>query len=533
MRRVNFLLVIAFLLSSCVSEFLDEFDKIAEPEWNPVLGIPAIYGDFTLEDYLEIGANEVIITQDQEGVVVIEYAGEQIKADRAEDLIDVPAQSFNKALNFNLGETNSLPISGTITKSYDFEQTIETEAGKNDELDSMLLKAGILAIGITGDLPVSGELDLVINSVLIGGQPVTRNYAWTHTPSNPGQSYLENIDLTNAFVDFTKNNTTTNNFNFTVDITIQYEGQAISPVDEIDISIEILNPKFRLVYGKFTEREFATELESVELGILDKVEAEGFYLAEPEINFNFSSSYGIPVEADIIALEATNKDGQVLAFSGAIVDNPIPISAPGLNEIGNYAETLVSINNTNSNITDIIAFLPTSLDYQFEGRVVPSGSPDQQFVMDTSEVLGEYTVRLPLSGRVANFTSTQEFNFEGGDLDFLKDAKVIISSENGLPLTVGVEVVFLDANDNELITLFKGNNLLQSGVTDQSGIVTTPTTNRVEQELTQSQLNDLGNVTRVKLISTLFTGASGTENVKIRMQDQVKVALYLQTTIDI
>ena len=533
MKRVNFLLVIAFLLSSCVSEFLDEFDKIAEPEWNPVLGIPAVYGDFTLEDYLEIGADEVIITQDQEGVVVIEYAGEQIKADRAEDLIEVPAQSFNKALNFDLGETNGLPISGTISKSYDFEENIETEEGENDELDSMFLKAGALAIEITGDLPVSGELDLVINSVIIGGQPVTRTYSWTHTPSNPGQSYIENIDLTNAFVDFTKNNTTTNNFNFTVDLTIQYEGQPISPVDEIDINIEIIDPKFRLVYGKFSEREFETERESVELGILDKVEAEGFYLADPEIEFNFSSSYGIPVEADIMTLEATNKDGETLAFSGSIIDNPIPITAPALDEVGEYAETYVSINNTNSNITDIIAFLPTSLDYQFTGRVVPNGSPNQQFVMDTSEVLGEYTVRLPLSGRVANFTSTQEFDFEGDDLDFLKDAKVIISSENGLPLTVAIEVVFLDANDNEVISLFKDTNLLNAGAIDQSGVVVSATTNRVEQELTQSQLSDLGSVTRVQLISTLFTGTNGTENVKIRMQDQVKVALYLQTTIDI
>ncbi len=529
MRRVVFLILLVALLTACVTDFLNEFDRIGSVNWNPTLGIPVAGGTFTVEDYLNTLDGDIVISQDADGVIAIEYAGPEIASEMAEDMINIPNQAYNSSVNFASSDAGGFPVSLTLVKQLNFDFVVDTE--DNDLLDSMIFKSGILDININGDFPASGQVELIFNSITLNGSTFSRIYNWTYNPTKPGQFFQESIDLQDAFIDYTKNNTTTNNFNFDVVFTIFYEGQAISATNSVDIGLSLTNPRFKIVYGKFAQRMFTTPKESVLLGILEKVNAVNFVLDNPQINLNFKSSFGLPVRANLNALVALNSNGDSLAFTGPVVTSPIAMASPSTTEIGSFVETEISINRDNSNIIDIISFLPSELVYQFDGSVDSQNLSVEQFVLDTSQVIGSYNVKLPLSGRVSEFSTEKEFKFDGSDLDLLNETKVRLHTINGLPVTVSVQLVFLDENDNPLDTLFAGDNILDPGVVDSEGLVIALSDNTVEANYTGEEVEILWATRKVIMMTSLFTGLTGNENVKIRAQDEVNVSIYIQTAI--
>jgi hypothetical protein len=531
MRQVIIFLLSSIFLVSCLDEFQKDLDKIAEPEWNPTFGLPFLSGTFTMEDYVDATSEDIIVTQTPEGLITIEYSGDEITSDYAQDLIEVPTQSFNKSLNLN-NIPPGIPINGEFTVNQNFDSDITPEPGSTDIIDSVLLKAGTLVLEIETNVAAAGLLDLTINTFTKDGELISYRAGWN---ANSGaQTIVENIDLAGAFGDFTRNGSATNNFNFDAEATLTFSGQSLSPTDYIRINIEVIDPKFQLVYGKFSEREFETELETVSLGIFDEVTIEGFYLDQPRVEFNFISSYGVPVEASILTLDAINSDGQVLPFSGSAISDPTQVIGPSLEEIGSTVETSLVIDKSNSNITDIISFLPSELNYEFAGRVISPSPTATQFVLDTSRVIGNYKIVLPLDGRVARFESEQDIEIGSGnqDIDNLGKSKISVRSLNGLPITVGLEIIFYDEFDNEVLTLFKDEAVLESGLTDADGFVVSPTENNLEQELTATEVQELLNADRAVIRTILNTGDDGTEIVKFRMTDEVRIALYLQTSLD-
>ncbi len=528
MRWARFFILPVVLFTACVTSIKNDLDKIGAPYWAPEWGLPVLSGEFGLGEYMDALATEVTITEDQNKVIVIEYRGPDVASDIAENMISVPDQSYNASLRFDAVEAAGLPVALTLSKSSVFDFVLTT--GGADELDSMVVKSGLLNVGISGDFPASGQLEIIFNPITLNGTTFSRAYSWTYDPANPGQSFQENIDLTGAFIDFTKNNTTTNNFHFEVRLTINYEGQPVSAANTVNVSLLVTNPKFSIVYGRFSQRSFNTPRESVLIGLLENVNAVNFYLANPQIDLNFKSSFGLPAVASLSTLIALNNNGDSLAFTGPVVNNTIPINNPDITQVGSFVETSIQINKDNSNITDIIAFLPNELVYEFNGSVEPQGTT-QQFVLDTSRVIASYAIKLPLSGTVSGFDSEMDFDFDGSGLDQLKKTKLIVRTVNGLPLSVGVSLIFLDANNIPLDTLFDDSNILNSGTLDAAGFVVEPTEVYEELLLDENQLNVLQAAKKIKLRSTLFTGINGTEVVNIRSSDKVKISLFIQTAI--
>lgn len=531
MRWTKFLVIPVILLTACVTDFLNNLDNIGSTQWSSEWGLPIVSSSFSLKDYVEVVSDVVTITQDTDGVVVFEYTGDEIASDRAEDMIVIPDQTFNKTITFGSVEATNFPIDLTLSKSFNQDFTVDT--GEADVLDSMVFKAGMLNIGISGDLPVSGQLEVIFKPITLNGNTLTRIYNWTYDPANPGQSFQENIDLRDAIIDYTKNGMTSSNFNFDVNLTINYTGNAISTANKVNINLTMSNPQFKIVYGKFAQRPFNTPRSNVNLDFLNNIEATNFFLDNPQINFLFKSSFGLPVSAGIQSLVAKNSTGDSLQFTGSIVDNPTSIASPTINQVGTYSETSIGINRDNSNIVDIISFLPTELDYQFQGTVDLQDPGIEQFVLDSSRVIGNYTLRLPLSGHVSELTSSQEFDFNGSDLDPLQKTRIILKTTNGLPITVGVDLIFLNNNGVALDTLLAGENLLAPAETDSNGLVTNPAENTIEELLTSEEIDLLKATSKIVLRSSLFTGTTGTENVKIQIGDEVKLNVFIQTAISL
>ena len=533
MKWIKWLGLSGVILLGCeINSFVKDLDKISsEPNWNPEFAAPIISGSFNLGDYVDNISDSITVYQDDEGVVVFEFEGSEISSDRADEMMAIPDQTFTENISFDAGDVTQLPIDFTITKSFNYDKDVVTEEG--DQLASLVLKNTSLGIDVTGDLPVSGQIEVIFPGIEVGGQVVTRTYDWQYTPGFTGPNLNDIIDLNGAIVDLSKGGTTFNNFQFDINLTINYEGVPISPTNSVSIVLTTVNPQFQVAFGRFSQRTFNTPAETIDLGIFDGVDAVDFYLAEPQIDFNFRSSFGLPAVVGINTLVAYDSIGNSIAFTGTIVDDPVTVPGPPIDQIGTYSETDISINSSNSNIADVLAFLPYRIEYEIQGSVDEGAPGELQFVLDSSQVIGNYSVKLPLVGHVGEFSSEQELDFDSLDQDFIENAKLIIKTTNGLPLTVNVELMFVDVNDNVLVTLFEDTNILNPGEIDANGIVITPTETTIEETLSLDDLEALKACSKIIMKSTLFTGETGTEDVKIRMEDEVKVNVFIQAQLGI
>ena len=533
MRKSFFFLltILPFFLISCFGEFFNDLNKMGNPEWNPSLGVPVASGSFSLAEYLDVVADSITISEQSDGVVVLSYSGPPVSSPFAEEMIAVPDQQFRAAIGLTNTEIGGLPVNLTLTKQANYSFTVDTQEA--DLLDSMVLKSGVLDMSITGTFPASGSVQLVFNPITLNGNTFAPSFSWTYDPANPQQNISSSVDLAGANIDFTNGGSTTNNFNFDLVLTINYEGQPISSGDSLIVNLQMSNPRFGKVFGKFAQRNFNTEPDTVFFSLLDSIMADTFYLANPQINLAFSNSFGLPVSASLAGITAVNTQGQTMPLSGTIINNPVTVNYPDINQVGQAVNTTISINKDNSNIDQLIAFLPVELRYQFTGNVLSADPQTEQFVLDTSQVTGNYEIVLPLSGRVMNFSSTQEFDFDGSTLEPLNETTLIVHATNGLPLTVSNELVFLDVAGQPLDTLFSGQSLLESGALDENGFVVSPTESTVEVTLTAAQTERLQAAKKLVLLSTLNTGIDGSRVVNIRMDDRVQVSVFLQTKINL
>ena len=177
--------------------------------------------------------------------------------------------------------------------------------------------------------------------------------------------------------------------------------------------------------------------------------------------------------------------------------------------------------------------MPYRIDYEIQGSVDSSTPSGVQYVLDSSQVTGVYSVKLPLAGHVGEFSTEQEFDFDGEDFDFVENGKIVLKTTSGLPITVNLELTFVDIDGNTLFKMFEGTNILNAGEIDASGVVVTPTETTIEEILEKEDLEALKNCTNIIMSSTLFTGQTGTEDVKIRMEDEVQVSLFIQAQLGI
>jgi len=126
---------------------------------------------------------------------------------------------------------------------------------------------------------------------------------------------------------------------------------------------------------------------------------------------------------------------------------------------------------------------------------------------------------------------TVDFQFLSNFYEFNEQTSLHLGNLVGYERGENTVPVFLDINNNPIDTLFSGTNFLNPGSTDTSGIVISPTENSIEEILSDERMKKLKSATKIRMVSILNTGIDGTENVKIRMQDEVSASIYIQTAI--
>ncbi len=530
MKRLFFILLIATaIFSGCLNGF--ETNKIAQITFNPTLAVPLVNSTFGFEEFLESADSISVIEIDETGLITLVFDSGPLFSQDAASYITIPNTTTQESINFTTGELVALPIDLTITKKETFSFTIVTPEG--DELDSIILESGSMGLSLTSSFPASGEVILRFLSLSQNGVILEDSIDWVYNGQQPSLDFTDINDLSDLKLDLTDNGTSVNRFIFEVEITLNYTGQPVSANQSFDISLELLDFEFKSIYGKIAERSISAASDTIILDIYNNIAEGSFQLDKPEINLTIGNGFGIPVEVKLNSLIGANNT-QVVGLTGSITD-PQVIGFPTIDQLGDTIFSTLSINADNSNLSDLLSILPDKIIYGFQGTINPQGLTSNNFALKESVINMGLEIRIPLIGRVSDLKITKDFTFNGGEVDGIVFALFQVSTDNGFPFSVDLQIHFLDPNGNVIETLIEeiDQRILEAAKVDGAGNVTESSQKTVLIQMDADKINRILEASTIRIEAIINTTNNGASTIKVLDNYEMQIKIGMQTEFEI
>lgn len=521
---------LTYLLCSSILFFASckkmEFDKIANGAWNPNLAVPIAHANFGVYDILALKDSSDLVIVDNTGALALVYNGDIFSVD-AESLISM--QDVNESVNLSFSDLNftSAPaFNGSVSSTNN--QVITMDAG-TAELHEVNFKSGLITLNISSELAHDLMCTITFPSLTINGTAVTRTVSLNYTGTVP-HSASATVDLTGAKVDLTLGNTTFNKLNATISTTINGTGEAISGAENTTVDFGFNNMRFSNVKGYFGQNSMGISGDTVLLKLFQNSTAGFFELVNPKIKFLADNSFGFPIRlnfSNLKTIDASNGNEAVLTGF------PTVFNIAGASSMGQSALSDFELNTSNTNnLSTVVSSVPKYFVFSANAQSNPNGNvAPLNFMTEDSKLKIRTEVELPLEGSAYGFElkDTVEFNFNE-DVSQLETVMFRLNIDNGFPVELKSQIVFLDENYLPVFTVFNTpESLVLSALVNSSGRVNKRTQKITDIHLNASQIALLPNVKHllIKAVSQTLNGPSG-QVVKLYDDYTLKLKLGLQ-----
>lgn len=519
------LLMLGSLSWSCV-DYLDQFnmDRLStELEVSPSIAAPVAYGSFSIQDILEaVGDSSGLISQTDDSLIYI-YFSDTAFTFAAGEFLEVPDQ-VAADIEFQAG-IDIPEFDGLFEdEQYTIEkyEKIEFATESDDRIDSVTLKAGNLNMELFSELRHHGTINIQSSNIITDqGDPLNLDF----TISEPDGLYdhIEVIDLTGyKFVLSQVNDSTVIELDF--ELTFTKSSAGVSADEKTGIDISITDIQFGGIYGFIGEREVANLDESIDLDFFDDIEGlPDFYFADPRISIMVHNSYGVPLSLNVDTLSVRSADDGTYTYLDFVGDNNIfEVAAPTIDQLGESVTSVWDINTETSNIDDLLSNVPDQISLSVLATIgSPEGSTEQSFFLDTSKMVLESEVTLPLWFSTTGYTLNDTLDIDVAEImsniDFINAIDFRLVTVNEWPLQLAAQIHFLDDDGQMVGSLFEEQmTLIDAAPVDGDGELdrsllepyTLPIT------LENEDLTGLKDATRMMLEVKVATSGDGTIPVK-------------------
>jgi hypothetical protein len=478
-------------LHSCFKDDLD-LSKVSERfEITPGIAMPVGYGSLTISDMLNRFDSTNFIKEDSlTGLLMIVYDA-QLLSYRASDIIDVPDQKFDQ---FFVRSEISLPQiidSVVVKKNKNYGFTLN----QDEEIDSLVMNSGILRYDISSSFLNTGILEISSPKMFKNSRPYFQRM---QVGNNTGDFHaVIDYDLTNASLQLTRSNDSTYVPLF-FKLTLYNDGNPLRSGDSVLVDISFLDLDFHILYGNIGYKSFLNYPGEIQMNLFQNPLGGEIEFAEPSFDINIQNSFGVPIVVQLSDVSTeSERTGQNVNITFPPDENPITILYPALEEMGQTKETVVTFDNISPPINQVIKTEPGKLKFTADAYTDTSLQATGNFIIDTSKFIADLNVNLPLWLRAGNFALEDTMGF---DLKEMFDNPAIIDTlilkldvDNGLPMDLGIQIMFTDENYNVLDILYDPSYLPQvgSGKLDASF--------RVNQETGKTSRSTLGSLGPAKI----------------------------------
>lgn len=505
-------------------EELENTNRIGSMTFEPEIGLPLVNSTFTMEEFLTEGGSKARISE-QSGVMVLTY-DDSIFTPGAETLFNLPDQQ-SPVISIT-GSEVTFPSPGgsvTITKSITF--AFNPSAG--DNLDSILIKSGLMQFSLTSSFPANINLVISIPSLTQQGVGFQQNSSFTGAGTLSPSS-----DLAGTALDLTVNGTTTNTVTFAVTATITDTGQPINSTHTLDCSFGMSGLGFRGLFGNLDTRTLPLTEDSINVDIVGDGLAGNIEFLSPAVRLNVRNSFGLPVAFDIQNISVIEHDNSAVQLSGPAVSapsNPYLLNGASYSQIGQSIWTQIDINSGNSNIGQLFSSLPYYLEYGFGAVLDPPGAT-QNFVLDTSRLAIGVHLELPFHGKISALTITKQYDFDGLGIDDIQESIIKVKTINELPLDAAVQVYFVDDTGVVLDSLFTNPSIIEGAQVNSDGFRQGNAEVTTEVPVVQGKVDRINEAEYLLVRAEMHTTNQGTVPVKFSVTDKIHISISLQGKVE-
>ena len=287
--------------------------------------------------------------------------------------------------------------------------------------------------------------------------------------------------------------------------------ESYSHDDEINISIGMEDFDFSYIEGYFgqMQEEIDEEVFDMDFSVIEDI-ASGIRLETPNLKFTVDNTTGIPFEID-------------LDLTGVNENESVSLNGPTM-EIAPNAVSPIDFNNTNSQLSDLIALNPTETSYSGSVLSNPAGNTGllNSISAGTGISIGfemDLPLHLRIDGAVTTDTLALDFgdeNEEESESDYIESIKLMLHTENEFPLDVDVVIMFTDSVSGSVLDSLDVE-LLDAAEVDEEGRTVTANIYDSSIELNSGQIDALFNANRALL------------DIKMNSYDSENTAVKLYT----
>lgn len=518
----------------------DDFNKLSESEWSPDLAFPIIYSDLGIEDIATQKDSTVTVGVNANNIVEIIYTSFNY-TQRANEILTLPEIDVN--FNPSISTTNTQAFNGistigssindsiTFTASFSLDNQLSTAA----ILDTAFLKSGSLNVKINSQVPQNCIVRTEIPQLYINGQVFSQNLTFNSQGVVPVANELTR-NLNNAYLIGSSENI---EVKFYITIT-RSNAAAIPTNNQFSAEVQIQDPQFSRLSGYFAGLQMPiVTRDTMFIGIFrNAIEALELDFEEPSAEISLYNSTGLDVNTTITDIEAIRPGFPIPQVQPANYNLPFVLPAQNLNSSEPGTETIQLTANNGSNIRNVVNSLPKSL--VTESTVNPIATIGTWgYLLDTSRIAIRTDLKLPLDGLTLKLllVDTLDFDFSGVTSD-IESGLIRLNTLNGFPTESNVQIYFCRKNINGLgqttslttiDSLFSGGEelLLASGITNASGLVTTPSQRIVDATLNRERWSNIieGNADAILIKAEFTTFNQALDIVKVFESNRLQLRL--------
>ncbi|MFW5644412.1 MAG: hypothetical protein ACOCZL_00730 [Bacteroidota bacterium] len=542
-RGFTFIIISLFMFFtySCLDPEWD-FEKFSdEVVLTPGLAAPIAYGSLSLDEVLNEIDGTNYIKRFDDSLLYISYSN-QLFSYPANEVLAIPTQNF---MQFFIESDVALSpewISSALDDTVRFikDKSGEFEFSNNEKIDSMHIKDMDLVINVESSFKHSGVLSITSDAILVNGEPFQEVIQISDASGNFSISRTIPMDENSIYLDNSSPDVTILPIRFELELI--NSGNPVLPGESCDITMNFVDPQFYSIFGYLGDHELITSSGDIVIDIYDTdtiVGGGSILFANPMFHFDIANSYGLPVQVDVMELEAYSRINDVttpVVFESGV--NPFSIGAPAVDAIGDSVNTRIEINKETSNIDEVIKTSPSEFSYRVKAITNPDGPQSvQNFATDSSNFLVDFEVILPLWLKAEGFTvdETYAFDFEedfGEDADIIDYLRVTMDAVNQLPMEIKMQVYFLDENSNTLDSLFLNDDLLLPASLDEDSKVDEATEQSKSVEFTKEKIDRI-RPTKELLVKATATTADPDSDLYVKLYSYYAVDFKLKMKADL
>lgn len=512
MKKAILIAVLLSLLFACKKE---------PTSWDTILSVPLVrtnlgIGDLIPDSLLEIGTDQSVAIRVNENIFSLGI----------DSLIDIEPDTVSKM--FSIAPL----VQFTFNPGQTFYSTVETFEfnGVEAQLSEMTLKGGKLILNAENSIDGNLNFVLKIPKAFRNGESLIISET-IPAGSASGNGFLhKEIDITDYNLDLT--GLSGNEFNT---LTVQFilsnpaNGEPITAYNTDFVSLELTYSNMEVEYAKgYLGSENLNLSESSLFSGLNDFNDVIIDLDDVQAELIFSNGFGLDIQAEIFELKSWNTlTGESLNLQNYFIGSSINLSRAGYNgeEILPFYKTY-TLNNSNSNITEMLELIPDSIKINAQASLNPFGniSNYNDFISHQSKLSCDLNLLIPMKFGLTNLSirDTTKLEWPGNGNVSLESGNLYLLARNSFPANISLELNALDKSNNVVLQL---NNYLK----DPEGLISGREVNESAYSLLKFSLdefavNQLKNAERIA-IKGKFETTGYPETVIFHESDSLKIII--------